>query len=219
VRAFKFLDARGRAIYSGTTWSLPSSHGPGPWMVADATIACRAGIHGCRASELAYWLGDELFEIELDGDVTESRHKVVARRGRLVRRVDGYASAVRELCSVGAWNARDLAVAALEAHGHDPLAARFRDAASLRDLEALQDDVAVAFPPADDVGLACALAADAARYAKDGESPVHTPFIGACAVAHAASRGAHDERRVFDDAFHAERASQSAWLADRLSLA
>ena len=43
-----------------------------------------------------------MWEIELDGDIVEARHKVVARRGRLVRRIDEYAAAVRALGELNA---------------------------------------------------------------------------------------------------------------------
>jgi len=47
-------------------------------------------VHACRVRDLPYWLGPELWEIELDGDVTEQQRKVVARRGRLVRRIPAW---------------------------------------------------------------------------------------------------------------------------------
>ena len=43
-------------------------------------------------ADLSWWLAAQLWEIELDGDVVEARHKVVARRGRLIRRLDEYAA-------------------------------------------------------------------------------------------------------------------------------
>lgn len=64
---------------------------PGEWLEADELAPCRAGIHACRIVDLPLWLGlGELWEVELDGDVLELERKVVASRGRLVRRVDDW---------------------------------------------------------------------------------------------------------------------------------
>ena len=40
--------------------------------------------------DLPYWLDDELWEVELDGEVVEDELKLVARRGRLVRAVEAW---------------------------------------------------------------------------------------------------------------------------------
>ena len=59
----------------------------GEWIEAEAVEPCRSGIHACRVRDLPYWLGPELWEVELEGDVSEQARKVVARRGRLVRQI------------------------------------------------------------------------------------------------------------------------------------
>jgi hypothetical protein len=78
---YKVLDAGAVAPFTRFAWS------EGDWVEAEAVEPCRAGIHACRVPDLPYWLGSELWEIELDGDVTEQARKVVGRRGRLVRRI------------------------------------------------------------------------------------------------------------------------------------
>jgi hypothetical protein len=45
-------------------------------------------VHACRARDLPYWLRAELWEIELAGEVVEGERKLVAERGRLVRRLE-----------------------------------------------------------------------------------------------------------------------------------
>jgi hypothetical protein len=57
---------------------------------------CRSGIHACRASDLPLWVGRLLFEIELEGDIVEQRTKIVAPRGRLVRRVEAWDDELRD---------------------------------------------------------------------------------------------------------------------------
>jgi hypothetical protein len=218
MRAYKFLDRNGRAIYSGASWPLPAANAPGAWMETEHAVPCHVGIHGCRPSDLSYWLGDNLFELELDGDVVEARHKVVARRGRLVRRIDDYTMAARELCAVVTWRARDVALTLLESSPHSELANAFRAATTLDEIEALGAAVGDSFPTEDDVGLACGMAVDSAHFAHAGEAAVHSPFIAACAVGHANAISAPNPRQAFDEAFNAERREQSGWLADRLSL-
>ena len=86
--AYKFLRADGTGVFTRFAWPLPAG-GPGAWV--DAPVeACRSGVHACRLHDLPLWLGRELYEIELDGAVVEERTKVVAERGRLLRRIDGW---------------------------------------------------------------------------------------------------------------------------------
>jgi hypothetical protein len=84
VIAYKLLRPNGTAPFSGTQWPPP-----GVWLDAAEIESCRTGIHACRPAHLPFWLGlGELWEVELDGDVVEDERKIVAERGRLIRRVD-----------------------------------------------------------------------------------------------------------------------------------
>jgi hypothetical protein len=94
VKAYKFLAADGMGVFSGFAWPLPSD-APGPWVEADVA-PCRAGIHACRRGDLSYWVAPVLYEIELDGAVVEGATKIVARRGRLVRRIHAWNEQTRE---------------------------------------------------------------------------------------------------------------------------
>ena len=86
--AYKFLRADGTTVFSGFSWPLPGSE-PGPWVEAPVDPCC-SGIHACRPGDLSYWVGPMLYEIELDGEIVEERTKVVASRGRLLRRIDAW---------------------------------------------------------------------------------------------------------------------------------
>jgi len=86
--AFKFLRSDGTGVFTQFPWPLPDG-GPGAWVQAPI-VACRSGVHACRASDLPLWLGLELYEIELDGEIIGERTKVVASRGRLTRRIDAW---------------------------------------------------------------------------------------------------------------------------------
>jgi hypothetical protein len=97
MRAYKFLSAVGTGIFSGFAWPLPNG-GPGDWIAADVDL-CRSGVHACRPGDLSYWVAPALYEAELDGDVVEAGMKLIAPRGRLVRRVDAWNDETREAYS------------------------------------------------------------------------------------------------------------------------
>jgi hypothetical protein len=80
--AYKFLDVGAVAPFTGFQWPF------GEWVDAAGVDPCREGIHACRVRDLPVWLGRELWEIELDGEVIERERKVVAARGRLTRRIE-----------------------------------------------------------------------------------------------------------------------------------
>jgi hypothetical protein len=82
VIAYKFLDEGGVAPFSGFRWPL------GDWVEARGVDPCRVGVHACRVRDLPIWLGRQLWEIELDGELVEREWQVVAQRGRLIRRLE-----------------------------------------------------------------------------------------------------------------------------------
>jgi len=94
VTAYKFLAADGRGVLSGFAWPLPNG-APGEWVEAEVEL-CRSGVHACRRDDLSYWVAPALYEVELDGGVVEVGMKVVAPRGRLIRRIDDWNDATRE---------------------------------------------------------------------------------------------------------------------------
>jgi len=85
VIAYKFLDRRGRGVFSGFAWTDQPA---GTWVEAPEVVACRAGVHAARPGDLAWWINEELWEVELGGAVVDAGTKLVAPRGRLRRRVD-----------------------------------------------------------------------------------------------------------------------------------
>ncbi len=94
MKAYKFLRQDGSSVFTGFRWPLPNRD-PGEWV--DATVdPCKSGVHACRLSDLPLWVGRTLYEIELAGDVVEQHMKLVASRGRLVRRVDAWDDELRD---------------------------------------------------------------------------------------------------------------------------
>ncbi|HEX8856764.1 MAG TPA: hypothetical protein VF752_14295 [Thermoleophilaceae bacterium] len=92
--AYKFLNTGGRGVFTRFSWPLPDG-GPGEWVDA-RIVPCRSGIHACRLSDLPLWVGREMYEIELDGEVLDEPTKVVASRGRLLRRVTSWDGDARD---------------------------------------------------------------------------------------------------------------------------
>jgi hypothetical protein len=95
VIAYKWLRPDGTSVFTGFRWPLPDG-GPGTWVDSERTVPCASGIHACRASDLPYWVGRALYEIELADPVIEEPMKVIAPRGRLLRRIDAWDDALRD---------------------------------------------------------------------------------------------------------------------------
>ncbi len=97
MRAFKVL-VDGRSPFSGWEWPLPHGGAPGEWVRAldDEPLAlCVNGVHACTVGQLPQWLGEELWEIELEGEILTADAALVAQRGPLVRPVDRWDPAAR----------------------------------------------------------------------------------------------------------------------------
>jgi hypothetical protein len=92
--AYKFLQPDGTSVFSGFRWTLPEG-APGQWVEAQVD-PCRSGIHACRVSDLPFWAGRILCEIELDGEVVEHQRKLVGSRGRLLRRIEAWDDELRD---------------------------------------------------------------------------------------------------------------------------
>jgi len=88
VIAYKFLDDGAVGPFTGFRWPVDE------WVEAGGVDLCSEGIHACRVRDLPMWLGRELWEVELDGDVVEQESKLVAARGRLTRRIDEWTDGV-----------------------------------------------------------------------------------------------------------------------------
>jgi len=203
--AYKFLCAGGVGPFSGYRWPLPSDGGAGPWVAgAPDAVPCRRAVHACRVADLPWWLRAELWEVELEGTVTAGRHKVMAPRGRLLRRVERWDGAcAQRFADACAERARDHAVAALDRAGASEEARRLRRAATPRELF---NTVRAAEPP-EEARVAVTMAGGAARRALGGAA-VTAAYIAAHTAANVDGAEAMD----------AERAWQSQWLSTALAL-
>jgi hypothetical protein len=216
VLAYKFTGPGGRSTFTGFHWPLPATTGaPGDWVHVDEPRAvCVAGIHACRAEQLAHWLGRELWVVELAGEVIQSPHKLVAPSGRLVSRVQDWPSVERRFAEDCAARTLALAVGALRDAGLTERAAAAQAAAgAAADLAALAAAVSVEAP---------ALVATLLGYAADCAWDIDRGYFAMCAYVAATACANHSTGDVVADltadGWLRERARQARWLAAELRL-
>ena len=191
-------------------------------------------MHALRTRRLVDWIDDELWLVELAGEVEEIDDMLVARRGRLVRKVQAWdEGAMREFRESCIWRARDLALESLRRAGRE------RECAALEAADGLDSLQAVAVVEAQSAEGAVAdtlvYLADVVQVSRGGwfETYVGHPGAGATAtpgaiaanigfvVAIAAGGAAADaagDPSAFDDGWDAERGRQLSWLTERLDL-
>jgi hypothetical protein len=211
--AYKFTAAGGVGLFTGFPWPVPVRGRPGAWVGTEATIErCLRGVHACRIGHLPYWFGPELWEIELGGEVTQSAYKLVATKGRLVRRVEGWPELDRPFAEDCATRTRGLALEGLRRAG------RGREASRLESARATADLVATAQEAAARPGLATTLVG----YAADCAMDVDNQYYAMCAYVTATAFGnwstGDSEQDMSSPGWVEERSRQASWLADRLGL-
>jgi hypothetical protein len=110
VRAYKVLH-NGRSGFMGWRWPLPEGGRPGEWVVAEGPLGlCTNGIHSSTVDQLPQWLGDEIWELELDGEVLRTEPALVARRARAIQLVEAWDGQARvAFCQDCAGRAREVA--------------------------------------------------------------------------------------------------------------
>lgn len=90
---YKFLRPGRRSLFARVQWPLPSEAG-GAWLEAapGPLVACKNGLHACRIEDLAFWIGEELWEVELDAELAAAPDAIVARRARLLRPIEAWSA-------------------------------------------------------------------------------------------------------------------------------
>lgn len=110
--AFKFLRHGGLGRFSDARWPAPQNGRGGSWIEAHGPLElCANGVHACSPAQLAYWLDEELWRIELDGEVRAEPTLLLARRGRLLDPVDAWPREAAAFAAECADRARELAKA------------------------------------------------------------------------------------------------------------
>jgi hypothetical protein len=91
MRGYKWLRDGGRSMFTGFWWPLPRPDQPGEWVQVSGELAlCRNGFHACRLGQLSHWLGQQLWVLDLGGQVAEFDGVMVAQRARLVEMVGSW---------------------------------------------------------------------------------------------------------------------------------
>ena len=210
---WKFLQHDGTSPFAGFDWRATA----GRWVDTDEREQCRTGIHGCRVVDLPYWLGQELWGIEIE-DAAVSGHKVVGRRGRLGEKVAAWTD-----------SARDLTMACVGRTAHH--AAEEQRSAGLDGADELFA-LAQSFPSDPDGErlrtVARAAADDAARRRRRQANRLamlvvdcidYLDEVPVATIAYIAARAANSRSTATDDdPYAAERAWQAKWMSDRLGL-
>lgn len=214
MRAYKFTAGDAVGVFTRFPWPVPAGGNPGAWVNAPAAAqVCEMGVHACRTGDLPYWLGRELWEVELAGDVIEAQHKLVASRGRLVRRIEGWPELERPFAESCAARVRELAVSALDQAGLADLAAAMAAATTTTELATLAEQSRAQAPP---------LAAILAGYALDCGWDVDKGYYAMCAYTAATAFGSWSTGDVVQDmastGWNQERARQAQWLVTGLAL-
>lgn len=132
MNAYKFLGLGAVGRFSAFAWP-----GVGVWVEAEAPIeACARGVHALRFEQLLDWIDDELWEVELAGDVVEGDAMLVAERGRLVRQVDAWnGEAAHAFALACALRSAGLAADRLRANAMSEAAERLEAAADVADIQ------------------------------------------------------------------------------------
>jgi hypothetical protein len=237
MRAFKFLSKGAIGRFSDFAWPQPERDEHGAWVSGGLPELCLVGVHACRLTDLTEWIDDELWEIELDGEIREELSMVVGERGRLVRRVDEWdSSCAEEFTQACIWRARATTVRALRRDAVDSEADRLEAAEDIVDVQLL-GAIASRHPEAPSAAVA-GYAADAvaiARGRRPDEWRLSIAFADVLPPETASARAANvgwvvahiaaldlmaetGDDAAYPSGFAAERAWQLRWLKERLEL-
>lgn len=229
--AWKFLQPGAIGLFSGFAWPTPKGDLPGSWVEVELPVVrALRGVHAVSTAWMLDWLDDELWEIELDGEILDEDGLLVASRGRLLRRVREWdAAAAAAFAGSCVLAVRDAAAESLEESGAPGDAAALSD---LTDSRSLGDFVARAAPAAGSP-LAflgdCVLLASGRRPEREPERPGGDQLASPAAIAAnlgyvaAAAAGviamaSDGKAETFGSSFARERGRQHGWLAERLQL-
>ena len=95
MRLYVFLSRERESFLTGVRWPAPANGEPAPWVEAGIDGPADA-VRGHELADLTWWLDDELWEIELDGELRRVRRSLLGDRGRLLRRIDAWTPAAAD---------------------------------------------------------------------------------------------------------------------------
>ncbi len=218
--AYKFLK-RGRvAPFTGCVWPEP-----GGWMNANGVLSvCSQGIHACRVSDVPYWIDEELWQIELGGNIVEDDVKLVADRGRLIEQVSAWQDSTwRAFADHCLQRVVHHAAGELSHAGFDAEATSLQRAASTSDLLALRGAAGRASVVAEG-GRSARRAGHLAGYVLDAidcldqNDPAGAAYVAAHTADSRSTPDADGDQDEQADPFIREREIQAEWLREQLEL-
>ncbi|MBS2025638.1 MAG: hypothetical protein JST92_24835 [Deltaproteobacteria bacterium] len=200
--AYKFLERGARDILTGVKWPVPAEGAPGAWVQGTKG----APITASHTKDLGWWATDELFRVELDGELREAPTQLYAARGRLIARVEAWTPAlVTEFMHVCLHRVRDFAVEELRAKGEDLNAEALSRGNTIAELQQLSGSLAISD----------ALARDLVGYVADACRFALRPSMTCTSLAQTTAAVA---KSTLLQSFADERAWQSRWITQRLGL-
>jgi hypothetical protein len=216
VTWYKFLASGAIGAFSGQPWPTPAPDGePGAWVTAEGPLEpCRRGLHLCRGGDLPYWLNEELYVVEVSGDVEQHESFVLAGRARLLRRVPMWSQeSAHRFSSACAWRVRDLTAAALRRDRRSAEADLVEQAGTIADIRAVAERLRIA----DGEQTLTGYLRDAAMFAQRmggtwAANAATTAFVAASAARAAAEPGAEKQ------AVARELRRQADWLVHELAI-
>jgi len=92
MKLYKWLNNGNKPAHGGNgEWGLPKNGKPGKWFaVKGELVPCENGLHLCREGDLLQWIAQDLYEAEHRGRMIEHADKVVVRKARLTKRLEGW---------------------------------------------------------------------------------------------------------------------------------
>jgi hypothetical protein len=220
---WKFLRKGAISPFTGYVWE------PQKWVDATRLHTCHEGFHACRASDLPYWLNDELWQVDLMPTIVTAARKVVAPRARLASRVASWTSeSAQEFAEACAVRVVQHAVAELKTRSLSEEAELL--AATVRDGRLVTQDSGTNREHGEfrsvPIARECAeramnkSATEAVRlcsYVVDSIGAIEV--YPTASVAYIAARAANQRSTSkHADPYAAERSWQADWIVDRLDL-
>jgi hypothetical protein len=155
---------------------------------------------------LPYWVGEELWRVELAEPVREVPHQLQADRGRLLERVDRWDRAARVAFATACiLRVRDLVAEVLRAEGHPAEADGLLGREEMLEVKARAAELARSSLP-DRARHLLGFCTDAIEFAPNAACAAYIAAIAA-AEARGSAAGADEER-----------AWQARWLCDRVGI-
>lgn len=93
MKFYKFLTSENRGTFSRFDYSeyLPVASKPGKWLPKIYKLEfCKSSYHAFRARDILDWCDEQLYEVELRGEIVEYANTVIAQQMRFIRKINSW---------------------------------------------------------------------------------------------------------------------------------